>query len=424
MSDLKASGGTADLHWQSLADVARQIRQGELTSVAVTQHMLDRIEQHNPRLHCYCQVLAESALARAAALDAARERGDALGSLHGVPVALKDLLDTQGVVTASGTRVMSDHVPESNATVVDKLHDAGAVVLGKVQLTEGAYGSHHPEIKAPINPWGEGLWSGVSSSGSGVSVASGLAFSALGSDTGGSIRFPSAANGLVGIKATYGRVSRHGAFPLAESLDHIGPLARSVEDAALMLQAIAGHDDNDPNSVHESPPDFLGSHTQGVQGMRFGVDWDYAGRGVAPEVVATLRTAADTLQGLGAEIVEVPLPSDYHSLVRNWVVTCGVECALAHEGMFPEKKDLYGPDLTGLIELGRKVGALQYSALERVRERFRQQLDELFTSIDGFLCPAMPVPVPTIASMAEALEDAEAAQPVFRSSAPGCRKRP
>jgi len=195
-----------------------------------------------------------------------------------------------------------------------------------------------------------------------------------------------------------------GAFPLGESLDHIGPFARSVEDAARMLGAIAGYDPNDPNSLNEPVPDFLASIENGVKGLRFGIDWDYTERGVDPQVVQTLRQAVSVLSELGAEVHEVELPADYKTLVRNWVVTCGVECALAHEGLFPEQRAKYGPDLTGLIELGRKVGGLQYGALERIRERFGNNLDRLFESIDGFICPAMPVSVPTLESMASTRE--------------------
>ncbi len=407
-----------ELHWASLSELCQPLRDGELSALSLTEHMLSRIERHNCDLHCYTQILSEQALARAEALDHARNNGQPCGLLHGIPIAVKDLLSTKGVVTASGTKVMADHIPDFDASVVTRLHEAGAIVLGKVQLTEGAYGAHHPELTAPINPWGKDLWSGVSSSGSGVSVASGLAFGALGSDTGGSIRFPSAANGLVGIKPTYGRVSRFGAFPLAESLDHIGPLARSVEDAALLLQAIAGHDPHDPNSLEIATPNFSAQLQAGLAGKRFGVDWKYVETGVAPEVVATIRDAVSVLRELGAEIVEVELPRDYTTLVRNWVVTCGVECALAHEGLYPQQRALYGPDLTSLIELGHKVGGLQYSGIERVREHFRRELDGLFASIDGFLCPAMPVSIPTVSGMEAALDDSEERAEFINFTAP------
>lgn len=419
MPDSPSAAKSANpLHWQSLTETAQRLKSGEQSALELTQHMLARIDEHNDTLHCYCDVFGDTALRRAEQLDQVRAEGKPLGSLHGVPIGLKDLLNTRGVVTASGTKVMANHIPEDDATVVRKLEDAGAIVLGKLQLTEGAYGSHHPDLVAPINPWGADLWPGVSSSGSGVSVASGLAFGALGSDTGGSIRFPSVANGLVGIKATYGRVSRQGAFPLGESLDHIGPLARSVEDAARMLHAIAGHDARDPNSLAVDPADLFAGLQGGVRNLRFGVDWEYTERGVAPEVVATIHDTVALLRELGAQVVEVSLPSDYQTLVRNWVVTCGVECALAHEGMYPEQKELYGPDLSGLIELGRKVGGLQYGALERVRERFRRRLDDLFESIDGLVCPAMPISVPTLASMVATVDELDESAEFLTFTAP------
>ena len=214
------------LHYNSLADTCRRIKSGELSSIQVTEALLARIEALEGELRAFALVTAEEALKAAEAQDRKRRSGAPLGLLHGVPVAVKDLLQTAGLVTASGTQVMADFVPDQDATVVRRLRDAGAVIIGKTQLTEGAFSTHHPQIDPPRNPWRQDHWPGVSSSGSGVAVAAGLAFGALGSDTGGSIRFPSAACGLVGVKPTYGRVSRHGAFPLAESLDHIGPMTR------------------------------------------------------------------------------------------------------------------------------------------------------------------------------------------------------
>lgn len=208
-----------ELHFQTLAETCRALKSGALSSVAVTEHLLDRIEQFDPGLNSYAMVLNDLALGRAADLDQQREDGVALGPLHGVPIAIKDLLFTEGLPTASGTVVMADFKPSYTATVVTRLVEAGAVIIGKTQLTEGAFGSHHPQLKSPKNPYDRDAWPGVSSSGSGVSVAAGFAYGAIGTDTGGSIRFPSACCGLVGIKPTYGRVSRYGAFPLAESLD-------------------------------------------------------------------------------------------------------------------------------------------------------------------------------------------------------------
>jgi amidase len=341
-----------NLHYRSLAEVGRLVKSGATSAVDVTSALLERIRRLEPELHSYARVLEDQALATAARLDRDRSAGKPLGSLHGVPVAVKDLLDTRGVVTASGTRVMASRVPDEDATVVARLKQAGAVIIGKTQLTEGAFATHHPDIEAPVNPWNAAHWTGVSSSGSGVAVAAGLAYGALGSDTGGSIRFPSACCGIVGIKPTYGRVSRHGAFPLAESLDHIGPMARTVEDAALLLQAIAGSDPADPTSLSSPPPSYAAMLAERLPGLVIGVDWDYVSRGVEEPVVDTVREALGVFRSLGAREVEVAMPPETAALIEGWVVTCAVECARAHRRYYPAQKERYGPVLAALIERG------------------------------------------------------------------------
>jgi Asp-tRNA(Asn)/Glu-tRNA(Gln) amidotransferase A subunit family amidase len=241
-----------DLHYLSLDEVARRLKARKLSSVEATQAILNRIEKLDPKLKSYATVTPERALQDAARLDAETAAGKSRGRLHGVPIAVKDLCNTAGVPTAAGMAINATHVPAKDATVVARLRQAGAVILGKLQMTEGAYGLHHPTIEPPINPWNAAYWTGVSSSGSGVATASGLCFASLGSDTGGSIRFPSTMNGLSGLKPTWGRVSRAGVFPLAESLDHVGPMCRSALDAALVLSVIAGADPDDPALAHEA----------------------------------------------------------------------------------------------------------------------------------------------------------------------------
>jgi len=387
------------LHYQSLASVCRRLKSGELSAVAVTEHLLARIEALEPSLHSFAMVLPERALDRARRLDRARADGGALGPLHGVPIAVKDLLHTRGLATASGTRVMRDFVPQEDATVVARLEAAGAILIGKTQLTEGAFGAHHPDIAAPVNPWQTDYWSGVSSSGSGVAVAAGLAYGALGTDTGGSIRFPSACNGLVGLKPTYGRVSRFGAFPLAESLDHIGPMTRTVEDAARLLQVIAGFDARDPTSLEALVPNYAAELGAPVAGLRIGVDWSYVGEGVAEEVVDTVREALARLTSLGCRVVETPMPPDYRTLAERWAVTCGTECAHAHAPWFPARRADYGEVLAGLIDFGRSASRREYQALEERRQRFRAALNESLQSVDLVISPCMVTPTPAIAAL-------------------------
>ena len=218
--------------------------------------MLQRIDELEGRLKSYATVMADSAMVAAQKAEQEIESGTYRGPLHGVPIAVKDLCFTKGVRTMGAAKVLADHVPSFDGTVITKLEAAGAVLLGKLNLTEGAMGGYNPEFDIPKNPWNPDRWTGSSSSGSGVATASGLCFGSLGSDTGGSIRFPSAACGIVGIKPTWGRVSRYGVLALAESMDHVGPMTRCVADAGIMLEAIAGFDPNDPTSLPNPVPKY------------------------------------------------------------------------------------------------------------------------------------------------------------------------
>ena len=235
------------LHYLEIGELSRLLAARKVSPVELTEEMLRRIERVDPSLKSYALATPELALAQARAAEQMIGRRQILSQLHGVPVAVKDLCWTEGIATAAGMPLHRDFVPTVDATAVRKLREAGAVLLGKLQLTEGAFADHHPDVAAPVNPWHRDHWSGASSSGSGVATAAGLCFGSLGSDTGGSIRFPSAANGVTGLKPTWGRVSRFGCFELAASLDHIGPMCRSAADAAIVLQAIAGSDPRRPD---------------------------------------------------------------------------------------------------------------------------------------------------------------------------------
>ena len=406
------------LHYQSLSQILQQIVTGQLSSAEITEHMVNRIVDCDAELHSYALLMMESAAQQAAAMDAERAAGAPLRPLHGVPIAVKDLLYTRGVQTASGTRVMRDFKPTYDATVITRLREAGAVILGKTQLTEGAFGAHHPDIEAPKNPYNRDHWPGVSSSGSGVAVAAGLAFGALGTDTGGSIRFPSAACGLVGLKPTYGRVSRYGAFALADSLDHIGPMCRSVEDAARLLAVIAGPDANDPTALSVAVPDYVAAVGAPLGTLRIGVDWGYAATGVDADVVAALQGVCDRFTAAGAQLVEVQVPPDYAELVASWSITCGVECARAHADFYPAQRAEYGPVLASLLDLGRSVEPARYQAVEQIRQRFRSALDSLFTQVDVLLAPCMTSVAPTVAAMDAAVTSEDSRAPFINFTAP------
>ena len=249
-------------HYRNLLDVARLLHTKKISPVELTMQMLRRINVKDRRLRSYATVTPELAIKQAKKAEQEIVKGRIRGPLHGVPIAVKDLCFTRGIPTAAGMSINKKFKPKFDSTVVRRLANAGSVLLGKLQMTEGAFAEHHPEISPPINPWNKDYWPGASSSGSGVATAAGLCFASLGSDTGGSIRFPSAANGLSGLKPTWGRVSRYGVFDLAPTLDHVGPMCRSVADSAAVLGAIAGADSKDPTAVRfsrvandmESPP--------------------------------------------------------------------------------------------------------------------------------------------------------------------------
>ncbi|MGH7805820.1 MAG: amidase [Candidatus Binatia bacterium] len=393
------TAASSDLHWLSIGELGRRFRARELSPVDVTGAMLDRIARLDGRLHSYLTVTAEAARAAARAAEQELRAGRDRGPLHGVPIALKDLVETKGVATSAGMEILRHHVPEEDACVALRLREAGAVMLGKLAMTEGAYATHHPSIPGPVNPWNGERWTGVSSSGSGVATAAGLCFGSLGSDTGGSIRFPSAANGIVGIKPTWGRVSRHGVFPLAASLDHVGPMCRTVRDAALLLGVIAGHDAGDPTSLRAPVADFTAEIGRGVRGMRIGIDERWIREGMDDEVTGLVLEAARVLESAGAALHAVRVPPT-EDLVRVWPVVCAVECAAAHEPYFPARESEYGPDLAALIHAGRSAPATAYAKAHEQRLAFAGRLAGLFEEIDLLLCPSLGIsPPPVVPSL-------------------------
>lgn len=388
------------LHYKSITELSELFRRRDLRPSEATEAMLNRIGKLDGGLHSYAVVLAERAMAQAKQYDNEIAKGIWRGPLHGIPIGLKDLCYTSFAPTAGGTTIHATFVPPFNATVVDRLEHAGAVTLGKLKMTEGAYTSHHPKIQAPLNSWNKDYWVGSSSTGSGVATSAGLCYGAIGSDTGGSIRFPSATCGLTGIKPTWGRVSRYGVFPLADSLDHVGPMCRSAADAAAMLGAIAGADPNDPTALQAPVPNYMSRIGDGVRGLRIGVDRSYTQVGIDAQVVAALLEAERTLADLGADIREVRFPS-YEKLVSQWIAMCSVETAEAHLTTYPSRKSEYGPDLAQLIEQGRSMSGVEIAAIHHERLKFSGALVKLFEDIDLLLVPTMPVPIPTLTKMSE-----------------------
>jgi amidase len=362
----------------------------------VTQALLDRIAALDGDLHAYALVLADAARAQADAADSEIAAGGWRGPLHGVPIAVKDLFDGEGVPTRAGMRLRSQPVATRDATVVRRLRDAGAVLIGKPELTEGAYSDHHPSIIPPRNPWHADYWPGISSSGSGVAVAAGMAYGSLASDTGGSIRWPSAANGLTGLKPTWGRVSRHGAAELAASLDHVGTMARSAIDAGILLDAIAGADPDDPTASPTPVPDDTAG--AGIAGWRIGVDAAWNRDGVDAGTRAVLAEALATFAALGAEIVDVRFP-DVAQTVADWVPQCAVEAAVAHRDRYPRMQADYGAVLAAVIEAGKALSGTDYQAILLRRAAFRGRVDRVLAAVDVLLTPVQPFAPLTLAQI-------------------------
>jgi len=388
-----------ELHFLETSEIARLLHSRKVSPVELTQSMLARIERMDARLHAFARLTPELALAQAKDAEAMMMRRRVLGPLHGVPIALKDLCYTKGIPTAAGMPMYERFVPAYDASVVARLHDAGAITLGKLQMTEGAFADHHPDITPPVNPWHADLWPGASSSGSGVALAAGLCFATNGTDTGGSIRYPAAANGVTGLKPTWGRVPVHGAYELAASLDHIGPMARSAADCGAMLGIIAGADPHDSSASLEPVPDYLAGGDRDLRGVRVGLDPDYGSRGVDAVTTAALASAAEVLRGLGADLRTVRFP-DTGDAVADWPVACAVETAVAHEATFPSRRAEYGPGLAGFIDAGRAVSALDLQKVWLRRRAFAGRVAALFESIDLLLIPAQSMAAPTIVGMA------------------------
>jgi amidase len=392
----------ADLHYLELTELAAHVRARRISPVTATRLQLDRIASVDAALGSYALVMPEAAMAEAAMAEAASAEaeisaGHYRGPMHGVPIAVKDLFWTKGFATTGGMAIHKNFHPHDDATVVRRLKEAGAVLLGKLQMTEGAYSDHHPAVTPPKNPWHADYWPGISSSGPGAATAAGLCFGALASDTGGSIRWPAAANGVTGLKPTWGRVSRYGAFELAATLDHIGPMARSAADAGALLSAIAGSDPRDPTAVLDPVPDYLAASRQGVRGLRIATAAAWS-EDIHPATQAVMSQAAEVFRTLGATISDVKFP-DVTQAIADWVPNCAVEAAVAHQATYPERRSEYGPVLASVIEAGRALSGTDYQKILLRRLDLRGRVAAVFRTIDLLLIPVHPFAPLTLATI-------------------------
>ena len=385
---------TDDLHYLTIGQAGKLLRECRLSPVELTRAFLNRIERLDGTLTAYITVLPDAAMAEARRTEAEILSGDYKGPLHGIPIALKDIYDTRGIRTTASSRVLADRFPDRDATTTERLRAAGSVLLGKLATHEFALGGPDPTCGFPLakNPWNiEHIPSG-SSSGSGVAVAAGMSMGAMGSCTGGSIRGPAAFCSVVGLKATYGRVSRFGVLPLSWTLDHCGPLTWTVEDAALMLQAIAGYDPNDPTTSRAPVPDYRRSLREDVRGLKVGVPRHFFFADdprIDPEILSIVETALAELESLGAELVEITLPTLDISQVAQAVIMLS-EAFTYHERNLRSRPADYGEMCRTWFRCGALFTAADYVQAQRVRNVMKREFSQALQEVDVIASPTMP----------------------------------
>jgi aspartyl-tRNA(Asn)/glutamyl-tRNA(Gln) amidotransferase subunit A len=380
----------------SLAEARTRLDNRDVSSVELTQAMLERIARLDPRLNAFITVLSDSALAAANTADTRLRRGER-SSLLGIPVAVKDLFNTAGVRTTGGARILADNVPETDATVVRRLAESGSVLLGKTNMMEFAYGYPHPDFGETRNPWALDRTAGGSSGGSAAAVAAGLAYGALGSDTGGSIRSPASYCNVVGLKATYGRVSRAGVLPLSWSLDHAGPLTRTAEDAALLFDAIAGFDPLDPASARGDWPAVFPTLNDGISGLRIGVVDEMFTRDVQPDVQATARAAIEQMGRLDVTLESVALPHlDLIAPVIGTIVQA--EATSYHRQTLETRPNDYSDAVRDNLRLGATILAIDYLDAQRVRRLLLDGVNNARADYDLLVYPTQPIVAPLLDS--------------------------
>lgn len=381
----------------TVEQMSKAMDAGELSSEEITRAVIARIEATEPDVNAYITTCPDQALEAAKALDQLRAAGYRLGPLHGVPVAVKDIIETKGIRTTAGGKHLEDYVPSQDAAVVERLKRAGAVIIGKTNTHEYAngYTTDNPHYGPTRNPWDLRRTPGGSSGGSGAAVAVGSAPAALGSDTAGSIRVPSAFCGITGLKPTYGRVSRAGVVSLAWSLDHIGPMTQSVRDAALLMNVLAGYDPEDPGSADVPVPDFTERLEWDIRGMRIGVPVNCFFDRIDPEIHDAIKRALAVLEEMGAVVMEVRLPEAELAGPASLAVILA-EASAYHATRLRTQPEAFGPDVRLNMEQGTLLPAQQYLKLQRYRQRFLEATRTAMQMVDVLVAPSVPVLPPVI----------------------------
>jgi len=381
-----------DLTKQTVASLSRLIKSKEISPVEVTEASLERIAKLDGTLKAFVTVTESQAIQAAKDAEKSIMAGKYVGPYHGIPIGLKDLYYTKGIPTTASSKVLADFIPSYDATVVAKLKAAGVVILGKTNTHEFAYGY----ISSPtVNAWDTQRIPGGSSGGSGCAIAASMCLAATGTDTGGSIRVPSAMNGVVGLKPTFGRVSKYGVIVLAWSIDHAGPMTKTVEDAALMMNIIAGYDPKDPSSANVPVLDYARALKGGIANMRLGIPKDNFLEPLDPEVSAAFQKAVEVLKKLGARMEEVSLPNAGLAGKIGFYMVCS-EASAYHERWFKTKADLYTPAVRRYLKWGNLTGAALYIKAQRIRTLISNDFDLAFKKVDAIITPTLPITAPKV----------------------------
>jgi aspartyl-tRNA(Asn)/glutamyl-tRNA(Gln) amidotransferase subunit A len=383
--------GATDVLNMTISEAAAQVERRTLSPVELTDAMVHRIAAVDKALNAYITVCGEEARAVAQAAEKMIGAGYHLGPLHGIPVAIKDNIYTRGVRTTAGSKILADFVPAEDATVTTRLKRAGAVIIGKTNLHEFAWGgtTDNPHYGTCRNPWNPERFPAGSSGGSGAAVAARTCLGALGTDTGGSIRLPSAVNGIVGIRSTIGRVSNHNVVPLAWTMDTVSPMTRTVEDCVLMFEAIAGYDPLADHSAQVPVSDYRRELSRGVGGLRAGLIRDYSLTHVQPAVGHTIRTAISALEALGMQVEEIAMPAIRGNISAQLTIE-SCEPSTYHQEWLRARAADYGDDVRTLLELGEMYLATHYLQAQRYRSVLRKEFLEGFKRVDVFLTPTLP----------------------------------
>ena len=379
-----------DLTRLSIAEVAELIRSSQISPVDLVDTTVARIEELDGTINSYITVMEEQARLSAQEAERSIRAGEYLGPLHGIPLGLKDIIDTKDVRTTNGSKVHTNNVPSQDAVVTQRLSGAGAVIVGKHGCYEYACSPPNPLYGPSRNPWDTTRDTGGSSSGTGAAIAAYMCYGGIGTDTGGSIRNPAGVCGIVGLKQTYGRASRRGVFPLCWSLDHAGPMARTVEDCAIILQAIAGHDPGDPSTVDVPVPDYRQALTGDVRGMRAGVPTNYFFDGVQPEVEQSVRQAISALEGAGMIVEEVNIPyGDY--IMPAWWTVFSSESAAIHAPLIQERAEDYSLGVLNTVGPGSFLSSSTVFKGQQARRLITRGMNEVLQQVDVILTPAVPI---------------------------------